>query len=449
MRAHQTLAARQAGTVVIGGGQAGYQVAWSLRHAGYEAPLHLICAERHPPYQRPPLSKHFLHDGSDASSLWLADPEQLEELRVTISSEAVATAIDRGMQSVHLADGGRLPYDHLVLATGARNRHLAMAAPPGVHHIRSIDDALALRDELPSARHLVIVGAGFIGLEIASIATDLGTEVDVVELSDSAMARVVSPAMGRVMAERHRERGVRFHWGRTVRRFLDDGSKLSGVELDDGRAIVTSLAVICIGVAPNAELARQSGLAVDNGVVVGDQLHTGDDRIAAIGDCAAFPFSTGPVGTGPVSTGGGEPTRVRLESVQNAVDQAEHVAAEIASGERVPYHRVPWFWSEQFGRRLQIAGLAAGADEEVVVQPTSAPEPVSVLCFRDSRLIAVESVDRPRDHMAGRRLLAKGLGPTPQDARVPGFDLAQWAKAAASGAAERAAEPPKETRAAG
>jgi 3-phenylpropionate/trans-cinnamate dioxygenase ferredoxin reductase component len=406
-----------AGTVIVGGGQAGFHVAWALRGLGYDRPVRLVCDERWYPYQRPPLSKDFLHDESTPHSLWLANAEELAGQRIVVEPGVRAAAIDRAGRRLRLADGRLVGYEHLVLATGARNRRLPGGdAPAGVHDIRSVDDALKIRDRLRTTDRIVIVGAGFIGLEVASVATDLGLTVHVVEAAERPMTRVLSETMSQELLRRHEDRGVRFHLGRIVTGFAADNGHVTGVRLDDGRTLDATLVIVAIGVAPNCELAAEAGLPAGDGIHTDERLLTADPRISAIGDCAAFPcrFADG---------------RVRLESVQNAVDQAEHTAGLITGGTQ-PYDQVPWFWTEQAGIRLQIAGLTTRHDRTLVRAAGGPAGAMSVFCFRAGALVGVESINRPADHMAARRVLAKGTLPSAAEVADPLFTFSQWAKRA-------------------
>jgi 3-phenylpropionate/trans-cinnamate dioxygenase ferredoxin reductase component len=273
-----------------------------------------------------------------------------------------------------------------------------------------------LRQRLAEARDIVVVGAGFIGLEFAAVAIAQGAGVHIIEVTHHPMGRVVSVPTSQFFAEAHTIWGAKLSLGTAVTRILGASGRVTGIETSDGRHLPADLVLICIGVIPNAELAGDAGLAVDNGIVVDEMLATGDAAISAIGDCANFPtrFATG---------------RVRLESVQNAVDQARCVAARLA-GRPELYDKVPWFWSDQGDLKLQIAGITTGPDRSVV-RGDPADRNFSVFCFRGGRLIGVESVNRTADHVVARRLLAGDPGLSPEQAADQDYDLRRHARAIA------------------
>ncbi len=275
-------------------------------------------------------------------------------------------------------------------------------------YLRTLADATALRERLTEARAVVLVGAGFIGLEIAAVAAKQGKDVRVVEATGRVMARVVSPPVARFFAAAHASWGTRFLFDTSIVRVLGESGRAVGAETTRGEVLRADLVVICIGVAPDDELAAAAGLATSDGIVVDATLATADPAISAIGDCARYPsrFADG---------------MARLESVQNAVDQARCVAARLA-GRPAPYAAVPWFWSDQGELRLQIAGLTAGHDQAVPRGDADSGR-FSVFCYREGRLIGIESVNRPADHIAARRLLATAPDLTPDQAADPAHDL--------------------------
>ncbi len=399
------------GVVIVGAGMAGAQAAMALRTKGYEGPVTLVGDETHPPYQRPPLSKAYLVEEDAAGVAVHLRPEAFwADKEIDVLGGARASAIDRAARTVALDDGRELPYAQLVLATGSRNRPLPAAE--GVLALRTLDDAAALRERLGPGRRLVVVGGGFIGLEVAAAARKLDAEVVVVEALDRVMARIVSPELSAFFQALHEREGVRVLTGRRVER-----AGATEVVLDGGEVVAADAVVAGVGVVPNAELAAAAGLAVDDGIVVDEQLRTSDPAIWAIGDCARFPCAVS--------------ARVhRLESVQNATDQARHVAAAIA-GEPARYAAVPWFWTDQFGRKLQIAGAAP---DGALAVPRGAPgeDGFSICRFAGDRLVAIESVDRMADHIAARKLLAgpAAAAVTPAQAADLGVSLKELAAAA-------------------
>lgn len=335
--------------LVVGAGQAGYQVASALRQEGFAGRITLVGDEPGLPYQRPPLSKAYLQGKIGAPALRFRPPEFYEEHRIERLHDR-AIGIDRAAHCVHLGSGNALPYDHLVLATGARNRVPAVPGIEldGVFGLRTLADADALAPRLASARHIVVIGAGFIGLEFAAVAAakaSEGTTVHVLEIGERVMARAISRPMSALFAAGHAGWGVTLDFRQGVARIVGNDGKVSGVETNDGRVLPAELVVYGIGVVPNAELATEAGLAVDNGIRVDAQLLTSDPAISAIGDAACF--------ASPHADPAGKP--IRLESVQNAVDQGKAVAARLM-GKPAPYSALPWFWTDQGDMRLQIAG---------------------------------------------------------------------------------------------
>ncbi|HEX2545015.1 MAG TPA: FAD-dependent oxidoreductase [Ramlibacter sp.] len=402
-----------AGVVIVGGGQGGFQVAASLREEGYAGPVTIVAEEADPPYQRPPLSKGFLLGKTPAEQLALRPAAFYGERAIELLPQTRVQAIDRAARRVQLSTGAWLAYEHLVLATGARAR---MPRIPGVQlqdvlALRTQVDARQLLQSLGRARRVVIVGAGFIGLEVAVVARELGLHVDVLEFADRAMLRSVSPEVANYLSDALAQRGVQFHFGTAAEAFEGD-TQVRRVVTNRGTAFDADLVVVGMGVEPEDALARDAGLAVGNGIVVDAQLCTGDPDISAIGDCARFParYCDQPL---------------RLESVQNAVDQARCVAARIA-GKPAAYDKVPWFWSDQGPNRLQIAGVAQAGDS-AVMRGTLAEGKFSVLRFRGGRLTAVESVNSAADHMAARKLLAAGVALTPEQAADASVKLASLA----------------------
>jgi 3-phenylpropionate/trans-cinnamate dioxygenase ferredoxin reductase component len=400
---------------IIGAGQAGFQAAASLRDAGFAGRVVLIGDEPVLPYQRPPLSKSYLAGQSGVDDLWLRPAEFYAKQQIDLVYGDAVTAIDGGHRRLHLASGIEFSWDHLIFATGAGCRPLAVpgAELDGVLTLRTLADADGLRQRLDEARAVVVVGAGFIGLEFAAVALAHGTMVHIIEVTRQPMGRVVSEPVSRFFTEAHIGWGAEVALGTGVARILDAGGRVAGVEITDGRRIPADLVLICIGVIPNAELARNAGLAFDDGIVVDEYLVTSDPAISAIGDCANFPT--------PFAPG-----RVRLESVQNAVDQGRCVADRIA-GRPAPYQKVPWFWSDQGDLKLQIAGLTIGHDTSVL-RGDPADRNFSVFCFRGGRLIGVESVNRTADHVVARRLLAGDPGLSPEQAADESYDLRAHAR---------------------
>lgn len=412
--------------VIVGAGQAGLQTAASLRQLGFDGSIHLVGAEPGLPCQRPPLSKAFLKGDAEPDSVLLRHEGFFADQRIELLAGQSVVAIDRPGRQVLLAAGDALPYDRLVLATGARNRRLPV--PGGDHpdllELRGLADALRLRERLGQARRLLVIGAGYIGLEIAATARARGLEVAVCETQERVMPRTASPALSAHVAAVHCAEGVALHLQATVTRVAVENGRIVGVDTAAGERIAADLVLVGIGIQPNQELAQEAGLAVADGIRVDACLRTSDPAIFAIGDCAAFPVppAFGPPLIHPAQSG---PQEVRLESVQNAVDQAKAAARNILD-EPQPYDAVPWFWSDQYGMKIQIAGLTAGTTGHLSRVDPDRPDRLTVHGFRGERLAAVETVSHPGDHMAWRRLLAEHRWPSAEEVAAPGFTLKGW-----------------------
>ncbi|RQP04245.1 MAG: pyridine nucleotide-disulfide oxidoreductase [Paracoccus sp. BP8] len=399
--------------VIIGTGQGGQQMAASLRQEGFQGEILMLGEEPGLPYQRPPLSKAYMANGN-AAALLLKPASFYERSAIVLRDGVRVAAIDRAAREVVTGDGARHPYDHLVIATGARNAPPPIPGldAPGVVELRSLADAERIRRRLAATRHAVVVGGGFIGLEFAAMARAAGVAVTVVEAAPRLMSRALSPEMADWFLTLHREMGSQVLLDAPVAGVLADADgRASGVVLADGREVSGDLVLMATGVRPNSELAEAAGLACANGILVDATLATADPAISALGDVAAFP---GPLGR-----------PLRLESVQAAVDHARHIARRLVGGASTPYAAVPWFWSDQGKAKLQIAGLLTGADRTVVLpQPEAAPV---VLLFRGGHLAAVETVSAAGIHMAARRMIGCPLA----QLEAHGFDLRAAMKAAA------------------
>ena len=398
------------GTVlIVGAGHAGFQVAASLRQHGYVDRICLINDEAHLPYQRPPLSKAYLKGEGRPDSLMFRPDKFYRDQNIELIADRAAF-IDRSAQRLLLASGALLDYGHLVLATGARNRLLDLpnANLGDVRYLRILDESEALRQRIHTARHVVVIGAGFIGMEFAATARAKGLEVDVVELATRVMARAVTAEISDYFEEQHRTAGIRIHLGVQATSIENDGDRVGGVSLSDGRHVPADLVVVGVGVLPNVELAAEAGLPVASGIIVDEQLLTSDPNVSAIGDCALF--------ASPRFGGS-----LRLESVQNATDHARCVAARL-TGDAKTYDGLPWFWSDQGDDKLQIAGLTTGYDQ-VVVRGDLKARTLSAFCYKAGQLVGIESVNRAADHVFGRKLLGMNRSIEPEKAADPGFDL--------------------------
>jgi 3-phenylpropionate/trans-cinnamate dioxygenase ferredoxin reductase subunit len=399
----------QKSVVIVGAGHAGFQAAASLRQSGFAEAIYMLNDEAHLPYQRPPLSKAYLKGSGAPDSLMFRPDKFYRDQTINLIADR-AVAIDRGSHKLRLASGGSLDYGHLVLATGARNRLLDIpnANLEAVRYLRILDDSEALRQRLSPGQRVVVIGAGFIGLEFAATARAKGLEVDVLELGTRVMARAVTVEISEFFQMRHTAAGIRLHLGVQATSIESDGAKVTGVSLSDGRHIPADLVVVGVGVLPNVELAAEAGLPVAAGIVVNEHLLTADPDISAIGDCALF-----------ASTRFGAP--LRLESVQNATDHARCVAERL-TGKVKDYDGLPWFWSDQGPDKLQIAGLTTGYDK-VVVRGDREQGAFSAFCYKSETLVGIESINRAGDHMFGRRLLGANRSITPEQAADISFDL--------------------------
>jgi 3-phenylpropionate/trans-cinnamate dioxygenase ferredoxin reductase component len=399
----------QGPVLIVGAGHAGFQLAASLRHHGFGERIVLVNDEAHLPYQRPPLSKAYLKGEGRPDSLMFRPDKFYRDQNIELLGDRVVS-IDRSARRLLLASGSALDYGHLVLATGARNRLLDIpnASLEDVRYLRILDESEALRQRISSGQRVVVVGAGFIGLEFAATARAKGLEVDVVELGPRVMARAVTAEISAFFQERHAASGIRIHFGVQATGIEADGVAVTGVSLSDGRHVPADLVVVGVGVLPNVELAAEAGLPVGSGIIVDEQLLTADPDISAIGDCALF-----------ASPRFGAP--LRLESVQNASDHARCVAARL-TGDAKTYDGLPWFWSDQGPDKLQIAGLTTGYDR-VVVRGDAGQGSFSAFCYKSGRLVGVESVNRASDHVFGRKILGLGRSIEPDQAADLSFDL--------------------------
>ena len=395
--------------LIVGAGHAGFQLAASLRQHGFGERICLFNDEAHLPYQRPPLSKAYLKGSGGPDSLMFRPDKFYREQTIELIADR-AVAIDRGTRKLLLASGSSLDYGHLVLATGARNRLLDIpnADLEDVRYLRTLDESEALRQRIGSGGRVVVIGAGFIGLEFAATARAKGLEVDVVELGARVRARAVTAEISDFFQARHSAAGIRIHLGVQATGIEGDGAHVTGVSLSNGRHLPADMVVVGVGVLPNVELAAEAGLPVAAGIIVNEQLLTADPNISAVGDCALF-----------ASPRFG--ASLRLESVQNATDHARCVAARL-TGDARTYDGLPWFWSDQGDDKLQIAGLTTGYDE-VVVRGDRARRSFSAFCYRAGQLVGVESINRASDHVFGRRILGLNRSIAPAQAADLSFDL--------------------------
>ena len=377
--------------VIVGAGEAGGQTAISLRQGGYAGPITVIGEEPYVPYERPALSKQFLAGELDMERMYLRAEEFYEDKDIILKRNARVAAITPG-DHVVLSDGAKVPGHAIVLATGGTVRKLPVpgADLDGVHYLRTIDDVLGFRDTLKPKTKLAIVGGGYIGLEVAAVAAKQGCDVTVLEMEDRVLNRVVAPVVSEFYTRLHGEEGVTIKTDVRVSGFKGNG-KIETVLCADDSEIETDRVIIGIGIIPNTDLAEAAGLNVDNGIVVDACTRTSVDDVYAVGDCTNHPNDL--LGR-----------RLRLESVQNAISQGKTAANSILE-KTVPYAEVPWFWSDQYDVKLQMAGIN-DPDDQVVVRGNSQTRSFSVCYLRGGALVAVNALNRPKDFLQSKKLIA-------------------------------------------
>ncbi|MEM6548456.1 MAG: FAD-dependent oxidoreductase [Pseudomonadota bacterium] len=383
--------------VVVGAGQAGASLTAKLRDLGHDGSIALIGDEPDPPYQRPPLSKKYLLGEMERERLYLKPERFYAEHDIALIKGEPVIGIDRSRQEVITA-AQRVPYDVLALTTGSRPRLLPKEMGgdlEGVYAVRTLADTDAMADAFRPEHRVLIVGGGYIGLEAAAVARARGLHTVLIEAAPRILGRVAAPETADYFRALHRNNGVDLREGVGLRRLVGDG-RVREAHLADGAVLEIDFAVIGIGIDPAAELAEAAGLTIDNGIAVDGRCQTSDPAIFAAGDCASFPWEGG---------------RIRLESVQNAIDQAEHAAAVI-EGAETDYRPVPWFWSDQYAARLQIAGLNTGYDR-IITRPGLREGSQSVWYFRGERFLAVDAMSDPKSYMQGKRWLEAGASPPP------------------------------------
>jgi 3-phenylpropionate/trans-cinnamate dioxygenase ferredoxin reductase subunit len=379
--------------VVAGAGQAAAQLVDSLRREGFKGPLIVVGDEPFLPYQRPPLSKKFLAGELERERLFIRPASYYEQTHAEMRLGVRVTAIDRQRKSVSLSDGGKLEYSKLALTIGSQVRRIRMpgADLAGVYYLRGIADVDRIRAVAEPGKRLVVIGAGYIGLEVAATCRLLGLEVTVVEALDRVMSRVVAPVVSQFYTGQHTSHGVRILCRAGVKALEGDG-RVETVVLADGTRVPADFVVVGIGIVPVTDIAEACGLACDNGIAADEHCRTSDPDIYSFGDCASFP-----------SLRYGR--RVRLESVDNAFEQAKTAAATLM-GKVVTHDKVPWFWSDQYDLKLLIVGLAEGHDA-VVVRGDPATKSFSVCYLRGGELLALDSINHAKDYMAARKLIAE------------------------------------------
>ena len=383
--------------VIVGGGHAGGQAAASLRQMKCSDGIIIISNESYVPYQCPPLSKQYLSGVCGFERVQLRSETFYKQNQIDLRLNVTVQEINATKQIVHCDDGKHVKYTHLIIATGSLCRSLDVPGSDlaGIYTLRSVDDCDHIRNDMDRAQNVLIVGGGYIGLEVAAVCIKAGLNVTVVEMANRILARVAAPEMSEFYTHMHTSRGVKIRAGTQVSAFQGENGRVSGALCSDGSRIDAELVIVGIGIIPNVALCEHANLLCENGVLVNDQCRTQNESIYAIGDCTNH--------LNPLLH-----RRLRLESVPNAMDQARTAAANIC-GRRQSYAVYPWFWSDQYDKKLQITGFWADGNERVVRGDESS-ERFAVFYFNSGVLVAAETIDSPRDFLAARQLIGRELG---------------------------------------
>ena len=383
--------------VIVGGGHAAGQAAASIRQEGFDAELILIGAEPHIPYQRPPLSKQYLAGEQPLDKVLLRPEKFYVDRTIDLRTGITVENIDRDGQFVACSDGSLVAYDQLLLATGSRalRPDLPGIDLGGIHTLRSIADVDKIRTDMENASHLVIIGGGYIGLEVASVAKSKDMQVTILEMEDRILQRVTHPAMSAFYHELHRAKGVNIKTSSRVTAFVGDGW-VNEVVCADGTSVDADLVIVGVGVVPNVELAAEAGLACDNGIVVDERCATSDSAIFAAGDCTNHPNKL-------------LDRRLRLESVPNAMEQSRVAASNLTGGDK-KYASIPWFWSDQYDLKLQMVGFSSDADESITRGVPETHE-FAMFHYKSGKIIAAEAVNSPREFLVAKQLIGKFIDP--------------------------------------
>ena len=383
--------------VIVGGGHAAGQAAASIRQEGFDAELILIGAEPHIPYQRPPLSKQYLAGEQPLDKVLLRPEKFYVDRTIDLRTGITVENIDRDGQFVACSDGSLVAYDQLLLATGSRalRPDLPGIDLGGVHTLRSIADVDKIRTDMENASHLVIIGGGYIGLEVASVAKSKDMQVTILEMEDRILQRVTHPAMSAFYHELHRAKGVNIKTSSRVTAFVGEGW-VNEVVCADGTSVDADVVIVGVGVVPNVELAAEAGLACDNGIVVDERCATSDSAIFAAGDCTNHPNKL-------------LDRRLRLESVPNAMEQSRVAASNLTGGDK-KYASIPWFWSDQYDLKLQMVGFSSDADESITRGVPETHE-FAMFHYKSGKIIAAEAVNSPREFLVAKQLIGKFIDP--------------------------------------
>jgi len=386
-----------AGMVIIGAGHAAGQAAASLRQEKYEGAITIIGDELHIPYQRPPLSKQYLSGEQDLSRVYLRPEKFYADKDITLKLSTRVTSLDTSAQQITLDDGSSLEYDKLIISTGSRPRILNIEGSdlPGIHYLRTIADVDNIRADMAPGKNLVIVGGGYIGLEVAAVGIEQGLNVHVMEMEDRILQRVTTPEMSHYYHNLHEGRGVNIHTNTGVSGFAGDGH-VARVLCGDAGEFDADLVVVGIGIIPNIELAEEAGIKCENGIVVNERCETSATNVYAAGDCTNHP--------NPLLN-----RRLRLESVPNAMEQARVCATNMLGGEK-EYASIPWFWSDQYELKLQMVGFSADGDEHVV-RGSVEDNQFAVFYLNNGKVVSADAVNSPKEFMVCKQLIGKTVDP--------------------------------------
>jgi len=378
--------------VIIGAGHAGGMTAISLRQRKYEGSIRLIGEENFLPYQRPALSKEFLAGEIEEKKLYLKSQNYFDKNNIHLTRDCKVVAIDRNKKTILLENKKKLGYEKLIIATGSIVKKLkANGNEKEFHYLRTINHSIKIREKLRKSKNITIVGAGYIGLEVASVAIKKNLEVRVLEMENRAMRRVVSAEVSDFFQNKHQLEGVKFMFN-TYITHIEDHGKQKKIICSDGSYFNSDVVIVGVGIEPNNDLAKISGLKCNNGILVNENGQTSDPHIFAVGDCCNHPNKI-------------FKQRLRLESVQNAVEQAKSIAGFI-TGNKQPYQKVPWFWSDQYNIKLQIAGISQDHDN-IVMRGCPSDEKFTIFYQKENRLVAVEAINSPKEFMIVKRWIAK------------------------------------------
>lgn len=384
------------GIVIIGAGHAAGQAAASLRQAKFEGPITIIGDEAHVPYQRPPLSKQYLAGTQLADKVYLRAEKFYTDKDIQLMLDTRATQIDPRTKTINLDNGETIAYEKLLISTGSRPRKLSIEGSDlsGIHYLRTMDDVDGIRADVKPGANLVIVGGGYIGLEVAAVGIELGMNVHVLEMEERILQRVTTPEMSAYYHKLHTDRGVHIHTQTGVTGFSGNGSVekvLCGDESFDA-----DIVIVGIGIIPNIEIAEEAGIHCDNGIVVDDHCRTSDPDIYAAGDCTNHP--------NPLMN-----KRLRLESVPNAMDQARVSTANMLGDDKV-YAAIPWFWSDQYDLKLQMVGFSADGDSQVLRGDMDTHQ-FAIFYLKDGKVVAADAVNSPKEFMLCKQLVGKPADP--------------------------------------